>query len=342
VIGPDRRSVYAAAPNGRVYRLSVADGHAVWSVSITRLPDREKLGTALNYYRGRVIATTGGYVGDGQPYQGHVAVIDAASGKLLHVWNSLCSDRSGLLDPSSCAASDSGIWGRAGAVVDPSTGDLLVATGNGAWNGSTNWGDSTLRLSSDATRLLGNYSPTNTEQLNGADADLGSSSPVVLDARHLLQGGKDGRLRLLGVARMAGSAGHEGDELQIVSTPGGADLFTAPAVWHEPSGATWVFVADGSGTVAWRYRGGRLSQAWQASAAGTSPVLAGGLLWVYDPSGGLRVYVPTTGRLVTTLPAGAGHWNSPIAIDGRVALPEGDANDHGTSGILDIWSRGKS
>jgi hypothetical protein len=40
---------------------------------------------------------------------------------------------------------------------------------------------------------------------------------------------------------------------------------------------------------------------------------------------------------VTTLACGAGHWNSPIVVDGRIALPEGDANDHRTSGVLDIW-----
>ena len=37
------------------------------------------------------------------------------------------------------------------------------------------------------------------------------------------------------------------------------------------------------------------------------------------------------------LTAGSGHWNSPIVTDGRIALPEGDANDHRTSGVLDIW-----
>ena len=74
-----------------------------------------------------------------------------------------------------------------------------------------------------------------------------------------------------------------------------------------------------------------------AAAGGTSPVLAGGLLYVYGPAGGLRVYVPRTGKLVTTLPAGGGHWNSPIVVDGRVALPEGNANDHATSGVLDVW-----
>ena len=52
----------------------------VWSIAITLLPSREKIASSLNYYQGHVIATTGGYIGDAPPYQGHVAVIDAASG----------------------------------------------------------------------------------------------------------------------------------------------------------------------------------------------------------------------------------------------------------------------
>src|SRR5439155_21191697 len=95
VADPDRAFVYAASPDGKVQKLAVADGHAVWSTAITRLPRREKLASPLNYFAGHVIATTGGYIGDASPYQGHVAVLDAASGKLLHVWNSLCSGVTG-------------------------------------------------------------------------------------------------------------------------------------------------------------------------------------------------------------------------------------------------------
>jgi hypothetical protein len=65
--------------------------------------------------------------------------------------------------------------------------------------------------------------------------------------------------------------------------------------------------------------------------------VAGGLLYVYDPSGELDVYRPTSGDVVARLPAGPGHWNSPIVTDGRVALPEGNANDHVLSGVLDIY-----
>ncbi|MGH2970700.1 MAG: PQQ-binding-like beta-propeller repeat protein [Gaiellaceae bacterium] len=337
VLDPSGSYLYASSPGGRIYKLATSNGHAVWSVSITKLPSREKIAGALNFSSGHVIAVTGGYIGDTPPYQGHVVVIAANNGHLLHVWNSLCSNRRSLIVPSTCGASDSAIWGRSGAVVDPSTGDLLVATGNAPWNGTTNWGDAVLRLSPDASRLLGNYTPSNTEQLNSSDLDLGSTSPVVLDSNHLAQGGKDGHIRVLSVSRMRGTAPHQGGELQIVPTPSGTDLFTAPAVWHTGSG-TWFFAADNGGTAAWRYSGGHLRQVWQHATGGTSPLVAGGLLWVYNPGGGLNVYRPGTGALVATLPAGGGHWNSPIVVDGHVVLPEGNANDHAISGVLDIWT----
>ena len=69
----------------------------------------------------------------------------------------------------------------------------------------------------------------------------------------------------------------------------------------------------------------------QNATPGTSPVLAGGLLYVYDEQdGSLKVYEPTHLRLLDSLPAATGHWNSPIVVGGRIILPEGNANDHST------------
>ena len=339
VADPGRAAIYAASPDGVIHKLAVSDGHALWSTPITKLASREKIAAALNFSQGHVIATTGGYIGDAPPYQGHVAILDGASGKLLHVWNSLCSNRRGLLDPASCGASDSAIFGRAGAVVDPADGQLLVATGNAPWDGRTNFGDAVIRLTANATAMVGNYTPTNTDELNTTDTDLGSTSPFLLGPGYVGQGGKDGKIRVLGVKRMKGTAPHKGGELQIVPTPSGTDLFTAPAVWHRPN-VTWVFAGDNGGTAAWRFRNGRLALAWHNATGGTSPVVAGGLLWVYDPGGGLNVYAPFGGKLLASLPAGGGHWNSPIVVDGRVALPEGNANDHRESGVLDIYRMG--
>ena len=335
VADPDRAFIYVAAPDGRIRKLDVADGHSVWSTSITRLPEREKIASALNFDRGHVIAVTGGYIGDASPYQGHVALLDALTGKLLHVWNSLCSERSELMIPSSCGESGAAIWGRAGAVVDTATGSIFVATGNGHWDGHRDWGDATIELNADATRMLGNFTPANTNALDDGDTDLGSTSPV-LAGPLVIQGGKDAKLSVLDWRVMRGTAAHRGHAGEDVPTPSGAGLFTTPAI-ARTTGGTWVFAADNGGTAAWTIDGGRLRIAWKNRSAGTSPVVAGGLLYVYDPSGGLRVYEPQTGHLVATLECGGGHWNSPIVADGRIAMPEGDANSHRTSGVLNIF-----
>jgi hypothetical protein len=221
-------------------------------------------------------------------------------------------------------------------VIDSATGDIFIATGNARWDGQTNWGDAAIALDSNATKVLDNYTPANTDELSARDADLGSTSPALLGAGYIAQGGKDGSIRLVGFGRTRGAVPRRGGEAQVVPTPSGTDLFTAPAVLRAGS-TTWLFAADNGGTAAWSFSGGRLHQVWRNRNGGTSPVIAGGLLYVYDPGGGLRVYVPETGKEVATLECGRGHWNSPIVVDGRIALPEGDANRHRDSGVLNIW-----
>src|SRR5439155_901092 len=138
------------------------------------------------------------------PYQGHVAAISAGGGRIVHIWNSLCSNRHALIAPSSCPESDSAIWARSGAVVQPGTGNILVATGNGRFDGRRYWGDSTLMLSPRAVRLLHNWTPRNQAELNSGDVDLGSTAPALLSATRAVQSGKDGLLRLLRLPALGG------------------------------------------------------------------------------------------------------------------------------------------
>jgi WD40 repeat protein len=337
VADPDGQSIYAASPDGYIEKLAISDGRLLWRTAITKLPLREKMDSPLKFYRDRLIAVTAGYIGDHPPYQGHVVVLDAASGRVLHVWNSLCSNRAGLMQPSSCSQSGSAIWGRAGAVLEPGNGRILIATGNGDWNGTTDWGDSVVELTPAATQILGNYTPVDTGDLDDSDLDLGSASPVWLGGDLVAQGGKDGRIRLLSRQQIAGTAPHKGRELQVVATPSGTDLFGQPAVWQH-DGQTWMFAADGGGTAAWQVRSGRLREEWRNETGGTSPFEADGLLFVYAPDGGLNVYEASSGRRIATLPCGAGHWNSPIVVDGKIILPEGNANSRAARGVLDIWT----
>jgi outer membrane protein assembly factor BamB len=352
IADPDRRFVYASSPDGRIHKLAVATGHEVrsgfWPVSVTYDPTHEKIASALNISGSSLVVVTDGYIGDAPPYQGHVVMINRRFGMITAVWNALCSDRHAVIVPRTCSASDAAIWGRDGAVIEPGTGRILVATGNAVFNGTNDWGDSVLELSPDGTHLLHNWTPADQAQLNSNDQDLGSTSPAVLPTyqgrRLAVQGGKAGVLDLLDLDRLNGTTGgpspRTGGQIQQIPSPGSDQVFTAPAVWSH-GGRIWAYVADGAGTDAYVLTGGgahpRLRMAWASRSGGTSPVIAGGLLYVYDPSGALDIYVPTTGHRLVSLPAGSGHWNSPIVVGGRVILPVGNANDHDTSGTLDIF-----
>ncbi|MFI5004221.1 MAG: PQQ-binding-like beta-propeller repeat protein [Solirubrobacterales bacterium] len=353
IADPDRLSVYAASPDGRIHKLALADGAearaGAWPVAITRDPTHEKLAAALNIDGPNVVAATGGYFGDAPPYQGHLALIDRSSGALRGVFNTLCADRRRLITPARCHSSDSAILSRGGAVVEPGGRRILIDTGNGPWNGTTDFGDSVLELTFPGLRLRQSYTPTNQAQLNTSDTDLGSSAPALLGQNRVVLAGKDGIMRVLALSRLNGrppsrtaSARHTalGGEVQQLPIPGGGELFTAPAVWHHDR-RTAVFVGGPNGTGAYTLRGGRLHPLWIDHEAGTSPIVAGGLLYVYEPGGGgIDVYEPGSPRPLVKLPGTPGHWNSPIVVDGHVVEPEGDANEHRLSGTLDLFSVG--
>ena len=347
IADPGGGFVYAASPNGLVHKLALANGSEAsgWPVSVTRDPTHEKLAAALNVDGPDVLVATGGYFGDAPPYQGHVVAISRSSGRVAAVFNSLCANRRALIAPSSCRSSDSAVLSRGGPVVEPG-GRILIDTGNGPWNGTSDFGDSVLELNFPTLTLRQSFTPVDQERLNNTDTDLGSSAPALLGGGRISLAGKDGVMRVLALAHLDGHAPGSaaarrhplGGEVQRLPVPGNAELFTAPAVWHH-GGHTTVFVADGSGTAAYVLRRGELLRAWENGNSGTSPVLVGGLLYVYDPSaGGIRVYRPGSARPIATLAGESGHWNSPIVVDGHVIEPEGNANEHQLSGRLEIFS----
>jgi outer membrane protein assembly factor BamB len=347
-----RGFVYSASPDGQIHKLLLATGQEIrtdgWPATVSRDPAHEKLGTPLNLAGKLLIVTTGGYPGDIPPYQGHVVTLDRDTGRIVRVWNALCSSVKQLLATSSCrnSAGDvlfgAAIWARSGAVVQPKTGNLLVSTGNGEFDGHTFWGMSVLMLSPDARRLLKYWTPANWRRLSAADEDIGSTAPALLTENLVVQGGKHAKLWLLDLRKFhpPPSVGRRpvlGPALQTLTAPGGGRVLTTPAVWMS-KGTRWLFVATSKGTSAYVLQNNRLARKWTKTTGGTSPVVAGGLLYVYDSDeGALNVYAPTTGRPVASLPVGRGHWNTPVVTDGRIALGQEDANAHVTFGVLNIY-----
>jgi outer membrane protein assembly factor BamB len=352
VADPDRQYVYAASPDGEIHKLAVANGHQVWQAEVTLAPIQEKISSALNIAGGSVLVVTGSYF-DNPPYDGHVALIDRKTGAVTAVWNAMCSNIRRLIASEMCPDAtdqtdyqgDDSIWGRSGGVVEPS-GRILVATANGRFNGSTDWGDSVLELSPTLS-LVHNWTPSDQQELQKNDWDLGSTSPGLLpEVHHLhlaLQGGKGSSLALLNLDRLDGTDGPAGPrlggELQDISTPGHSGIFGQPALWQH-QGHDYVFVSaqDSAAYELVARPRPRLRLLWQTSVDAFTSVLAGGLVYVYNPvAGTLYVLAPLTGSVLLTLPAAVGHWNTPIVVGGRIILPVGSANDYLSTGKLYIY-----
>jgi outer membrane protein assembly factor BamB len=349
---PSGKAIYVAGLDGMVHKLSASKGREInapgFPARITRMPSSEAIESPLNVANGYLYAVTSGYDGDATPYDGHVVAVNLTSGKKT-VFNSLCDRYRKLPGPSTCAEQRSGIWARGGAVVDPDStmnGRVYASTGNGDFDANTggqNFGDSVLALSTDISKLLGSYTPTDYKGLQDGDVDLGSTSPTILPSQTssqtplmLVQGGKDAILKLLNRAALPGIGG----ELQVLDLPNG--LFSTPAVWADASSSAWIFLGFNDVVQAFRLEtnGSGMSQLvgiWQSSAGstsgeGTSPVVANGIVFVAFDGQIIALNALNGNELWSSASARAGktigrvHWQSPIVVNGSVYCSDQSGN----------------
>ncbi len=328
--------LYAGGIDGKIHRLNPATGVEDTShgfpVTITLATGTEKDASPLNVANGYVYAQTSGYDGDAPPYVGHVVAISTSTGA-LHVFNSLCASQTTLIAPSSCNQSDSGLWSRAGPVVDPDAqmgGAVFAATGNGAYApASGDYGDSILDLAPDLSALRGSYAPSDALQLQQRDLDLGSTSPALLPRQPTsttpllaVQGGKDDLLRLVDRANLTGST-----PLQTITLD--AKVFSAPAVYQIPGGPLYVYVGLPDGMYAYTLTtlGGtsQLTQAWKTSLSlggeGTSAAVRAGVVYV-AATDQLVALDATTGATLARATIGGVHWESPVIARGVVYVTD--------------------
>jgi len=133
---------------------------------------------------------------DKQPYHGYLLGYDAVSLNQVGVFNT---------SPSGEGAS---IWQSGQAPSADEKGNIYFITGNGSWNGTTQFSESFIKLDPQM-HMVDWFTPTNHFQLDEKDNDLDSSGATLIPGTHLVAGGgKEGILYLIDTEHF----GHLGDE----------------------------------------------------------------------------------------------------------------------------------
>jgi outer membrane protein assembly factor BamB len=133
-----RNAVYVMGGDGSVYGLDPATGATLtgWPVQITTLPATEVIFSAPTLAGNHLYFEISSRC-DLAPYHGRVVDINPDTHSIANTWNAVPPDVSG-----------GGIWGWGGASVDPSNGDVFVATGNTLGNPENGYyGEALVQLS---------------------------------------------------------------------------------------------------------------------------------------------------------------------------------------------------
>jgi hypothetical protein len=137
--------------------------------------------------------------GDQRPGHGEIICYATSTMTVSNTWT--CS-------PSPTSAGDSGlcsIWQSGRALPIDGSGNIYVATGNGGFDSTSNFGDAWVKLTS-ALGLSDWYSPHNNTQINDGDWDIGSSGPILVPGTSFLVGGsKDRLVRVMATSGMGHS-----------------------------------------------------------------------------------------------------------------------------------------
>jgi hypothetical protein len=239
VIDPNTNTIYVVSKskNGssfhqRLHALNLSDGSERFGgpqeinfssggANFNPLTQNQRAGLALV---GGVVYVAYASHGDNPVYYGWVVGYNASNLSQVSVFND---------DPGSGFG---GIWMSGGAPASDGN-NLYVITGNGVFDGNTQFGDSFLRLSTGGgINVTGFFSPNDQDSLRSGDIDLGSGGAAILvdqptAPNHLLiGGGKEGALYLLNRDNLGGNTSNDAGAVQIFSV--GNRIFATPAFWQ--------------------------------------------------------------------------------------------------------------
>jgi hypothetical protein len=235
-----------SGPHHKIFALSLKDGSVLpgWPVDVaealaargqsfnTRFQNQRG---ALALLDGRVYVPFGGHYGDCGDYRGWVIGVRVRDPRDLASWST--RGRGG------------GIWAPGGIASDGRS--LFVATGNTIGVSTWSDGEAVFRLAPDLhhdDQPQDFFAPADWHTLDGRDADLGGTNPLLLDVPTaggsealVLALGKDARAYLLDRNRLGGIGG--GLLSETVST---RPIRTAPATYPTADGVYVAFQGQGA------------------------------------------------------------------------------------------------
>jgi hypothetical protein len=187
-----------------------------------------------------------------------------------------------------CDTCASGANGGAGIWWSPASDGTYIyaATGNGDWNGTTNFGESLIKLTADLSTVSSYLTPANWATLNSGDQDLGAGRAILAEGGTLaIVEGKNAHVWVGSTAALGGLEGRDAGPLQTFTSPepawhddqayGNHTLFLPGRfflgyLWNGSSFNTSSFISAAFGT---EY-GGSMSYSSNNDTAGTQ------ILWV--------------------------------------------------------------
>ncbi len=187
---------------------------------------------AIAYANGMIFIAWGSH-GDQFDYHGWVMAYDA---KTLNQVGVTCITPNGT---------EGGVWmsGR-GPVVDAS-GNVYYMSGNGDWDGTSNFGDSFLKYATttDAFSLSDWFTPDDWLTLANQDEDVGSGGPLLIPGTNLLVGGgKESLLYVMNVNNMGHEWAGNGQIVQEFNA-GGSSIYTSPVYYNRSADpGPWMYL----------------------------------------------------------------------------------------------------